>query len=792
MKAFQAMLFVGLFLCVSCQGGIVKKPADLPDRYRDFAIYTTSAPDPQDSDRIVMSIRMINRGERALPTRITLASSRLLDFDTDQFKTALLPGAEETWRVSFRPPDDLTKAGMTGKIFFGNTHARDLFITVRGPDPEGWQPNREPDVDDPAETLVITDRAQVVATYAPRARIDWWQGHPSSTRAPEQRITPLLTLASAGKTEYSILMQLPQESDQANSHFQMAVSDLVRCISIISDGAALEIKEKRTSGKPVIALRIDAAQAWAHPDAYHLFTNGDGDVIIEAGHVDGLRNGIYGLLTDHLDCHWFMPGGLGEEIPTPKDKAAVIGQIDQRRTPSFFSARGSTWGRVKWNMRNRNVARGGQLSMGHAWAGLLKGTPELYEKYPEWWARDREGNIRMFDKEGAWSFTNFCTTNPEVLDIVSGKLNDQLSRPGAIIASVDANDYAPFCLCDTCTALDQSYGADNPDGSYSTDRMIHFANTLHRRLDPENQDKMLGFLVYGYQIQLPAKAKPDPGVIGMICYMDWDYDHTRPLNDPTSPSNRKFMRLVNGWGKLLSQFGFYDYPIDYRHYAPYGQVMKLREDIPLVHELGVTFMFIEGQPILATSALNLYICSRLQYDVNEDVDVLMEEFFNKFHGPAAEPMRKYWLGAEYYTATLRPGPRAQDRMTRIPEMWQELDGHLKEAEALVADLPAGQQRFQDRVAYQRRGFELARRKCAIRDAMYTSRRAVRPEGLTAENRRRIEAYRQWIAATKQLHAADTDYWPSLIPGYYYGGLDQFLTGALAEIDKAAAAATAPN
>ena len=250
------------------------------------------------------------------------------------------------------------------------------------------------------------------------------------------------------------------------------------------------------------------------------------------------------------------------------------------------------------------------------------------------------------------------------------------------------------------------------------------------------------------------------------------------------PVRLRSLRLMKGWGKLLRQFGFYDYPTDYVHFAPYGQVMKLREDLPLAHELGVTFTFIEGQPILATSALNLYICSRLQYAVNEDVDVLMEEFFHKFPGPAAEPLRKYWLGAEYYKATLRPGPRAQDRMTRIPEMWTELDGYLREAEAIVARLPDRDKRFRDRVAYQRRGFELARRKCAIRDAVFVGRKKFRPEGLTAENRQRIEAFLQWIANTRKTHAESKGYWPPLIPRYYYAQLEHRLKKALSEIDRA--------
>lgn len=367
---------------------------------------------------------------------------------------------------------------------------------------------------------------------------------------------------------------------------------LGRCIGIIGGGATLAVVEERPARQRAIVLRIRPEQTRAfHPDAYHLFTTTEGDVVIEASHVDGVRNGIYGLLTDHLDCHWFMPFVLGEEIVRAPDESAVIGQIDQSRVPSFFSSNGIA------GVRNRGSTNRGRMSFGHAFAGLLKGNEQLYREHPEWWARDRSGKIRMFDQPGAWSFTNFCTTHPEVLDIVAGKLNQQLDNSGALVASIDLNDYAPFCLCETCTAVDRSYGADNPDGTHSTDRMIHFANEMHGRLDPKNRYKHLGFLIYAHQMQLPAAARPGDGVAGMICYMDWKYDHTRPMNDPTSPSNRKFMRLLRGWGELLPQLGFYDYPTDYVHYGPYGQVNKLREDFPVVREMGATFTVIEAQPI---------------------------------------------------------------------------------------------------------------------------------------------------------------------------------------------------
>ena len=771
MRTLPVAFIISLLLCPAVAVVAQEKPAALPDHYRDFAIYTSSEPDPEHSERLILALELVNRGQRHLPTRIVLDSSPKVGFQASVVNADLNPGTRATRRLTFHPPAGLNKEFITGKIYFGNTEARDLFIAVRGPDPEGWLPDAAPDVDDQSETLIITATAQVVATYAPRVRADWWRTHPSSTIAPRQRVKPLITLASRGQTNYVLVNQLPPDANQ------VAVNDLVRCIGIIADGAILPVVEKSPQHERAIVLRVRADQEWPHPDAYHLYTTTAGSVVIEAGHVDGVRNGIYGLLTDHLDCHWFLPFDLGEEIVQPANPSAIIGQIDERREPSFFSSNGIA------GPRNRGLTNRGRMSFGHAWAGLIKGTEELYREHPEWWARDLAGNVLRFDKEGAWSFTNFCTTNPEVLDMVSQKLNQQLDHPNTIVASVDPNDYAPFCLCETCAAVDKSYGADNPAGTHSTDRMIHFANEMHKRLHPRNKHKHLGFLIYAYQIQLPASAKPADGIAGMICYMDWKYDHTRPMNDPSSPSNRKFMRLLKGWGELMPQLGFYDYPTDYVHYGPYGQVNKLREDLPLARELGVTFTTMEAQPIFAANGLNHYICGRLQWDVDADVDVLMEEFFAKYYGPAAEPMRNYWLRTEYYTATLRPGPRAQRRMTANPDMWNELDGHLKAAEQIVQNLPAKNIRFRERVQNQRDGFELGRGKWRIRQTFCKRRigpwgddrkARLKPNAFTPANRELLEQYAVWVADKRNQYAQAADYLPSLLPAYYMNDLEAFI------------------
>jgi len=61
-------LFASLILATAGAGPIVEKPADLPESYRDFAIYTTSSPDPADDARIAYGQNIRPRPKLPYPT----------------------------------------------------------------------------------------------------------------------------------------------------------------------------------------------------------------------------------------------------------------------------------------------------------------------------------------------------------------------------------------------------------------------------------------------------------------------------------------------------------------------------------------------------------------------------------------------------------------------------------------------------------------------------------------------------------------------------------------------------
>jgi len=763
-----ALVFAFLLLCLP---RLAAAAAPTFPNFRDLKVYTTSLPDAKNPAKIVAVTQFVNEGKSATKVSVKLNSSRVLKITGIRFAKSIQPGKSVEWTWSFTAPEALTREVLTGFIDINGRRERDLFISVLGPDPA--------DMNDRGVEK-ITEKARVVATYAPRTQASIREELDAlKARQPK----PLLTLASAGKTEYAIVvpvLPMPPPGREAMTFWKganlnapqqellEALDDLQRCLRLQS-GAAVPISGKY-AGPAILLRQTDLGEAAnGLNDAYRLHTEGK-DVIIEAGSLESLRNGIYSLLTDHLDCHWFQPRELGEEIIIPTDKTVRLPALNEVKGSPWFSANGASFGHdYRWDRRNRGIVNRARMSFGHSWYGYINKTEYPYDKFPQYYARDRQGNVRISESGGI--NTNFCTTNPEVLDIVAKKVNAFFAaNPDAIVASLDPNDYAPLCLCDNCLALDKSYGQMKEDGSEVTDRLLHFSQEIYDRLDSKYKDKYLGILIYGMQMKLPKSAKPHPHHAGYICDETWTYDHTRPWNDPTSSFNRRFYDLVKGWGALQPQMGYYDYYGAY--FSPWGVIHKMREDLPAFHDLGGTYLVLEAQPMFAIQGLNHYIANLLNHDLDTDVDLAMEEFFQKYYGPAAGPMRDYWLGVERRFALERPCTNnIGSRPAMHADFWEELDLPLRQAGALAAALPAEDKRFADRVKQAIDGFNFLRFNYNYEDRFgsYAQRRGVKIDHQAAIDF--LTANRQIYDECRKNYSAASAYWPMILPDYFFPQLD---------------------
>jgi len=754
---------MALFCLLAAIGVQAAGKAPAFPNYRDLKVYTTSAPDAKNPAKIIARTQFVNDGKTAVRIGAKLNASRALKIAGGRFAKSIPAGKSADWTWTFLAPAGFTHEILTGAIDINGKRERDLYFTVQGADP--------PDSDGKFIEKV-TERARAVATYAPRNR----QALLAEMKAlAAQQPKPVITLAANGKSDYTIVVDplaLPATPPDGmavtdrQGALVAAVNDLQRCVKLQS-GAVLPIRAMTTGPAIIIRLADPGAGAELH-DAYRLRTDG-ANVIIEAKEPEGLRNGIYGLLTDHLDCHWFQPEQLGEEIIIPKDHAVRLPALNEVKGSKWLSANGASWGvPPEWNMRNRAIVNRGRMSFGHSWQGYINNNEYPYDKFPQYYARDRQGKVRICDPPGGGTYTNFCTTNPDVIEIVAKKVNAFFAaNPNAIVASLDPNDYAPLCLCDNCLALDKKYGQTREDGTQVADRLLHFSNEIYQRLDPKYKDRFLGILVYGFQMDLPKSAKGHAKHAGMICDMTWEYDHSRPFNDPTSQRNQVFYNLVKGWGSAIPNLGFYDYYGHFFFFGPWGMVHKMREDLPALHDLGGTFVVPEAQPIFAAQGLNHYIADRLFWDLDADVDILMEEFFTKYYGPAAEPMRNYWLAIERIYATERAGYDPLFRVGENPATWTELDGYLQQAKRLVADLPSADKRFADRVTLAGDGLEYGRLRYAYDSHYWVI--AYANLGRTVDHAAGIAYLQQHGARMEELqkkYTMEDPYWPPLIAPYF--------------------------
>lgn len=744
-------------------------------RFRDVQFYTTSQPAQGDPHVIQITTAMHNRGKVPLDVAAVLQAVAQAGFEGSRCSATIPAGGVFEWKYQARLPENFQRAVLTGEVTLQGVKDRDLFVALQGADPAGFDDRR---------VEKITARGAVVGTHAPRkfARV-------LASRQAQSKPAPVLELAARGSSQYRIVLEahlaVPRKEGQTLDQWLAvpglppeqvdllrAISDLVRCVRLQS-GAELPVVLASAGGKgPAIRLQHDASRkiraTWAHPDAFQLRTAG-GDVVIAAAEVDGLRHGIYTLLSDVLDCHWFQPGKIGEEFLIPADQTVHIPQLALDAAPSFYSASGMSWSYAPhWDRWNRTYINRGRMTFGHSWVSYVAPGEFPFEKFPDMYARDKAGQIRKFDN--GWSSTNFCPTSPAVISVVAKKINAHFkANPAAIVASLDPNDYSPMCQCPRCLALDRKFGQDSEQAEEVADRLLWFSNEIYNRLEPQFRDKFLGILIYGYQMELPHTVQPHAHHAAMICNFPPRYDHTRPMNDPTSAKNRDFYRLVKGWGSRLKQFGFYDYYGHYYFFGPWGVIHKIREDMPEFRDIGGTFIMMEAEPCFASQGVNHYVASRLTWDVDADVDLLLAEFYEKYYGPAAEPMRLLWEMAERRYALTRPGTHAE-RAADDPEFWPEVEKFLQQAEQAVAGAGVPQ-RYKDRVQCHRDGLTYGKiMHRLLQISPHSSKRPPLDEKQKQEVLDILGRHRDQIAALKKKYTTG-DYWPPFVPTYVWLDID---------------------
>lgn len=218
-------------------------------------------------------------------------------------------------------------------------------------------------------------------------------------------------------------------------------------------------------------------------------------------------------------------------------------------------------------------------------------------------------------------------------------------------------DNPETCNCDACQAMVEKYGA-------LSSTIILFLNDLNALIrdwfeteegKTYSRDLRIVFFAYnGYEAapatynektgkyEANAGIKLDEGVYCQLAPIRMDY--YRPITDE---SNIESYNNLRAWGDIVGgNLYLWYYSTNFNYYlAPYDCFDSFVENYRMAVDCDTYYIFNQRQTdergvVTGWSDLKTYICNQLAWDADQDVEELINEFFEGCYGPAASDMRE--------------------------------------------------------------------------------------------------------------------------------------------------------
>ena len=354
-----------------------------------------------------------------------------------------------------------------------------------------------------------------------------------------------------------------------------------------------------------------------HIDGYAIKLVDANNLVIAGGKHLGTGFGVYDFLKHVCGARWFMPGPLGEVVP--KRDAVKLDALDIRSEPSVHSV----WLRPIHidNLKAKHFRR-------YHWAGhnLKRLVPPatFAETHPEYYALI--GDKRRVPKGKRPPPWQPCVSNPDLPSLVPDVARAHFKKyPFSRVFSMGVNDGGGDCLCDTCTAMDRIAGGRR----IMSDRYMAFYNRCADEFAKAFPDKLLGFHAYGGVREAPSSVAPRDNI------------YVRIGGEPN------VFGRIDGWHAKVKHLGLYDFVygtlvLEPRHYPHVlGRYVKR-----LARDYGLLSFSAEVFPFWPFDAPKYYVLSELLWDVDQDVDALLDDYFTAFYREAAGPMKAFFQRME--------------------------------------------------------------------------------------------------------------------------------------------------
>jgi hypothetical protein len=347
---------------------------------------------------------------------------------------------------------------------------------------------------------------------------------------------------------------------------------------------------------------------------------------ITGGKGPGTIYGVVTLLEDYFDVHYYAANIC---TVTKRSSMVLPAQIDRTENPSFRYRQTQAYSIQQDPLYKiwHRLEEPGEIFAGNYWVHTfdrILPSGKLGKTHPDYYSY-----INGMRRPG--SASQWCLTNPEVFEAASKQIDSIFrANPDKKMISVSQNDgNFTNCQCDNCKAIDEREGS--PSGT-----IIYFLNKLAARFP----DKEFSTLAYLYSVPPPAHIKPLPNVNIMLC--DIDCYREVPLTD--NASGKAFAKSLEGWSRISKNIFVWDYGINFDNYvSPFPNFHILQANMLLFKKNNVNMHFsqIGGSKGGDFSELRSYVVAKLLWNVNCNVDSVIQTFLRGYYGGAAPYIYQY-------------------------------------------------------------------------------------------------------------------------------------------------------
>ncbi|MBE6394341.1 MAG: DUF4838 domain-containing protein [Lentisphaerae bacterium] len=450
------------------------------------------------------------------------------------------------------------------------------------------------------------------------------------------------------------------------------------------------------------------------------------NLVIAGGRPAGTLYGVYELL-ERLGTAFLVPG----EVLLP-DKKVKFPRFDEKRKPAFAGRliwdgtptvyhitradENTKKAYLMWILRNR--INGGQTSrLKPVYTGDYFNLttypyhnldvyvpPEKYFKtHPEYFRMDEFG--KRVPPKKVHQFGSLCMANSEVKRVTLESLrnfirHDRKTLPEEQwpliydISELDATDY--ICRCPECKKVIAATGSES-------DLLLSYINYIATEIRKEYPEIIIRTST---RRRMPGKLQPAKNVLMTVGH-SFFFNPFKPFELKEHPD---YAAYFHRWQKISSQLQIWDYwnlgGAAYQNPPRVETVIdSIQPDLKFFLENKVVSMFIEnGRDRVAPQnfyMLNCFVGSRLLVDIDADVEMLIEQFFKGYYGPAAPVVRKYF---DLIRAGIKKYPQKDANSITVGH-WKYLTaGFLldfySDLKKAAAELPAADARFAKRVRHE--------------------------------------------------------------------------------------------